>query len=930
MRQKLTILMTLVMMMLFPLTIAAENVGYAVFNSSDGTLTFKYGEKTAAGTNETVYDLKTGANAPEWSSKASSITKVIFDESFSDARPTSCYCWFYGCNNLTTIDGIKYLNTSEVTNICLMFSGCSKLTSLDLSGFNTANVEDMSMMFHNCSLLTSLNLSGFNTANVKDISYMFYGCSLLTSLDLSNFNTANVTNMSYMFSGCTGLTSLDVTSFRTPNVTNMSHMFSECSGLTSLDVTKFNTAKVTNMCLMFSECSGLTSLDVTKFNTANVNDMHQMFDGCSGLTSLDLTSFNTANVTLMVSMFDGCTQLTTIYVSDGFSTGKVNNSDDMFKGCTSLVGANPYESSKTDATYANYLTGYFTKLPAVGAGFAYAIFDSDSGTLTFKYGAAKPTGADALNTGIAYPDWNDNPITKVIFDYSFKNARPTSCYKWFCGYYSANLTTIEGIKYLNTSEVMNMNGMFNGCSNLTALDLSNFNTEKVTNMSYMFYNCSNLTSLDLTSFNTENVTDMYAMFENCSNLTALDLTGFNTANVTDISYMFYDCSKLTALTLTSFNTEKVTNMSNMFYDCSLLTALDLTNFNTENVTNMNSMFEDCSLLTSLDLTGFNTAKVTDMSGMFADCSQLATIYASDKFTTGSGTSSELMFTGCTKLVGAISYNSGKTDKTHANYTEGYFKTYYMVNRTKTELYGSDKYNISSLNFTDGDIVTNVPLNVSGGITYTRTMASQWGTLCLPFDVTYDSENGGYKLYSLTSATADALTFTEYENGTIAAGTPVAIKRVAEESQDVTISASDQEVKTTANANPTDESAWRLVGTFRTVDVPDDGYIISKDAFWNVGKLKEEGQNVKRVKVNPYRAYIMPAVENTSASYAARMLSIDFIDNDGETTSIENFDAAPDNSDSETYYDLNGQRITLLRKGVNIVKNGNKTRKVIIK
>ena len=128
----LTFLMTIVMMMLFPLTMAAEestepttSVGYVVFNSADGTLTFKYGVKPEAGADgETLYDLNEGTNAPGWYSKASSITKVVFDTSFKNAQPTTCKVWFYNFMMLTSIEGIENLNTSEVTVMREMFSCC--------------------------------------------------------------------------------------------------------------------------------------------------------------------------------------------------------------------------------------------------------------------------------------------------------------------------------------------------------------------------------------------------------------------------------------------------------------------------------------------------------------------------------------------------------------------------------------------------------------------------------------------------------------------------------------------------------------------------------------------------------------------------------------------------------------------------------------
>ena len=289
---------------------------------------------------------------------------------------------------------------------------------------------------------------------------------------------------------------------------------------------------------------------------------------------------------------------------------------------------------------------------------------------------------------------NYSSIKNIVFDESFKTYAPTSLSGFFYG--CETLETISGLEYLNTANVEFMDHMFNGCSALKSLDLTNFNTAKVTDMGNMFYGCSALTSLDLTNFNTANVEFMYYMFEGCSALKSLDLTNFNTAKVTDMSFMFNGCSALTSLDLTNFNTAKVVNMGNMFYGCSALTSLDLTNFNTANVTDMSfmfmgcsaltsldltnfntakvkfmdNMFNGCSALTSLDLTNFNTAKVVNMNNMFYGCSALTTIYASDKFVTDNVSNGSDMFTGCKSLK---DYSDSKTYHTYANCgPDGYF------------------------------------------------------------------------------------------------------------------------------------------------------------------------------------------------------------------------------------------------------------------
>ena len=360
---------------------------YAEFDGGTGTLTFRRGASKPEG----AYDLYAGIYYPGWwYDQRGKIKTVVFDASFANARPTSCYCWFSGCNNLTEIKGIEYLNTENVTNMGFMFNSCKVLTSLNLSNFNTEKVTDMQGMFKECSNLTSLDLSNFNTENVTDMNGIFYGCTKLESLDLSNFdtakvakmnymfnncyaltsldlrkfNTAKVTKMDYMFNGCSTLTSLDLSNFNTAKVTDMNYMFCNCNALTSLDITSFNTAEVTNMSNMFRLCYALTSLDLSNFNTVEVTNMSYMFKSCKALTSLDLTSFNTAKVENMTEMFNNCPALTTIYASDKFVTTKVSNGGNMFKDCKNLKGFIDYinNTDKTDHTYANYVDGYFTKL----------------------------------------------------------------------------------------------------------------------------------------------------------------------------------------------------------------------------------------------------------------------------------------------------------------------------------------------------------------------------------------------------------------------------------------------------------------------------------------------------------------------------------------------------------------------------------------
>ena len=268
-------------------------------------------------------------------SSFSNLTEIDGLTLLDTSNVTNMTQMFYGCSKLTSLD-VGGFNTAKVTNMSQMFDMCEKLTSLDVSGFDTSKVTNMWRMFNGCSSLTSLDVSGWKTSSVTKIRQLFSGCSSLTSVDVGGFDTAKVTDMGNMFNGCISLTSLDVGGFDTAKVTDMGGVFGGCTKLTSLDLSGWDTANVTTMAWLFWDCSSLTSLDVSNFDTSNVTDMGFMFDGCSKLTSLDLSNFNTSKVTDMGSMFDGCSKLTSLDLS-GWNTSKVTTMAYIFEDCSALT-----------------------------------------------------------------------------------------------------------------------------------------------------------------------------------------------------------------------------------------------------------------------------------------------------------------------------------------------------------------------------------------------------------------------------------------------------------------------------------------------------------------------------------------------------------------------------------------------------------------
>ena len=330
---------------------------------------------------------------------------------------------------------------------------------------------------------------------------------------------------------------------------------------------------------------------------------------------------------------------------------------------------------------------------------AYVVYKE--GTLRFCYDTLrdKVDGKTYdLNVGSYGPGWESHNymVSKVVFEYAFKEVKPTSMHHWFNG--CKLLTTIEGLYHLDTSEVTIMSDafrdcqklrtlslldfdtskveiltrMFDGCISLEILTMGDFNTSQVRDMEGMFANCKKLKRLDLSSFDTNKVQSMNKMFQYCSGLQSLDLSGFKTSALKNMAYMFQGCYNMKSLNMSSFNTSQVTDMSYLFDGCSALTSLYLSSFNTSNVGTMESMFGNCSALTGLDLSSFDTRNVYTFVTMFQKCSSLNTIYVGDGWNVSGANFSTSMFESCTSLAGeaGTTYDANHIDAGYAHVDGG--------------------------------------------------------------------------------------------------------------------------------------------------------------------------------------------------------------------------------------------------------------------
>lgn len=936
--QRRCALSLLLMLMLLQPAMAQKQtrIMYARLDRETQTLTLYYDTNFGKGNDQGI------SESPLWMQldERMKIKSVVFDESFKDARPTTCVSWFLWFEALTTIEHLDYLNTSEVEYMNSMFTKCTGLETLDLSSFNTekvknmyamfdgatnlrsiklpkgfigSSVTDLNGMFRGCASLTELDLSGSNAEKVKNMGSMFYGCVALSNLNLSGFKTGSLTDMQYLFSSCQSLESLDLSGFNTENVTSMVSMFSQCSSLRSLDLSSFNTSKVIGMNLMFYNCTNLESIDLSSFETENLQQMPHMFYSCTKLETLDLSSFATPNMTSMLSAFQNCKNLKTIYVTSAFTTDKGTEGRTAFAGCVNLPNYNP---DKTGVEMAH--TGEGGYLTAATA--SWVRWDAPTGTLSFHRGATKPAGDNILDLGYGNdPNWDTHAaeIKKVVFKAGFRDETHTTCSNWFNG--CTNLTSIEGIENLNTSNVKNMSGMFAKCSNLETLDLSHFNTENVTTMVQMFYGCTKLHNLNIDNFNTENVSYMNGMFEGCSGLDTLDLSHFNTRYVrkSGFNYMFNGCSSLSSLDVSNFTTDKPSMQ-------------------------LDGLFKGCSSLQTLDLSSFSTGGASSVTDMFDGCSALRTIYVSDLFKFNSVSSSN-MFRGCHSLKGAISFEPSKKDKTYANYKSGYLTK--KVGTNGNEIIGAtgSPLTIDALPLDDSKAYTLYEDCDVNNASYERQVKSEWATLCLPYTIHPSSEDNTCYFYTLKSVGTESVELVRVEEGVIDAGQPVVVrKKNAEQTSFCVVSGTaspDEKAKAVTepktgengqqNAASGEQNAEsgeqniasgpRLIGTFAPIELKDDCYFIAKDQFRLVRDYKPAA---KGVKIAAYRAYIQPDATQEGGS-AQLTIGVDESTNQVDAATLVDLL----NDTEAEYYDVQGRRIPQLQRGINIVKVGSKVMKV---
>ena len=859
---------------------AASNSKYiATYDSDTETLTFeKYEGESLPSDSESEW-VEDGKSVFEMfgSSYLRYIKHIVINESFKTFTPTTLSRFFAALSELETITGLEYLNTANVTDMSFLFDHCQKLTSLDLSNFNTAKVTNMNRMFSNCSNLKAIYASDkFKTAAVTKSENMFSYCNSLSG-DI-DWTSDKATDKTYAKTG--GGYFRDKAYDNRPYVKYADGTLTFRCGYKKIlgeneyelnsgeKLPKWNTHNTKISKVVFE----------ASFANARPTSCYAWFQNFIKLKQIEgIENLNTENVTNMSDMFYSCSGLISLDVTH-FNTANVTSMRGMFDGCSGLISLDVTNFNTANVTDMSYMFYGCNKLKEIYVSDKFVTDDVISSEYMFM-------GCSSLSGDI---DWKSVKVSNKTYaktdggyfrDKAYDN-RPwvkfaDGTLTFRCGY---KKTLGENEYELNSGE-----------------EKPAWETNKK-NISQVVFEAS---------FANARPTNCYAWFQNFENLKQIEgIENLNTANVTDMSYMFKNCSNLAELDVTHFNTAKVTAMTGMFSGCSNLTELDLTHFNTENVTNMWLMFYGCESLT--------------------------TIYVSDDFVITNITyKTYSLFYGCEKLKGAIDkYDNSKVDGTYANYKTGYFTK--LVGKNGDENIGAAGEPLATDNLVlddSKDFVAYEPFAAKAA-SYSRTInaGTKWATLCLPFEVSLENQN--FRAFKLLSA--DDVTGTvelEEIEGSIAAGTPVIIK-MKDGATKLSISEADKAIANEVKTAETADANYKLQGLYTqkmfSKDTDNNCYIVKGDKLMNPAKLLDK-TTTEHVGSKPFRAYM---VDNSSASApaaGARMFSISV---GGSTTAIEQLETTADSK--AEYYDLQGRRLQDLQKGVNIVKRGGKTMKVIIK
>lgn len=775
-----------------------------------------------------------------------------------------------------------------------MFASCHSLKKITLP-YSITSIELSA--FSNCSELEEI-IKFDNITKIR--SGAFYNCSKLKEFKLPKLQELE----SSTFEGCESLISLEIPE----GITTLPKAFAQgCSSLKNVVLPK-TLKEIENRALC--KCESLTSLEIPEgittlpaYFAAGCSSLKNItlpkslktiylgaFQECSSLERIDLP--NTLE-SIQDNVFTSCTSLKYFRLPEGIKNlgnSIISNTsleelhipffpsimgNYVFADCHIMhlysYREKPYRLNEYRFKNLNYSTCTLHVPKGSREAYAEAYYWRDFGTIVEMNEGEGGGGDDTPKTAFAVFDPSNGVLT-----FKYEASKPDGAYS------------------LNEDRTIPMWVTKHDVAIQKVIFDDSFAKARPTTCLCWFFGCTNLKNIEgINNLNTTEVTDMGAMFRNCSALTDLDVSGFDT--------------------------RKVTTMGTMFSGCSKLSTLDVSGFDTKNVTDMYCMFNKCSSLTTLNVSGFDTKNVTNMREMFSGCSKLATIYVSDKFVTTNVTEGKSMFNMCKALEGAVSYNGQQNDMAMANYHNGYFKTYYKIGNEIFPLCG-ETLSVDNLALTDSkDFVIYTPFETNA-VSYSSELneGTTWETLCLPFEVSLANKN--FRAFTLLSVKSDVVELQEIKD-CITAGTPVIIK-MNEGATSINITENNKMIVRERQDSMLVDNC-KLVGhyTHKTFGNDDNQcFVINGNKLVKATKMSAYTKSLD-YNSNGFRAY-MKVCTNTGTPADEYKIDIK------GSTAIELIKNTAEGKPE--YYDLEGHRLSNLKKGVNIVKRGNKTMKVIIR
>ena len=518
----------------------------------------------------------TNLSAKNWKNFPTSFTHV-FGRSVGGAA-TNIDVTGWDLTGVTSISGL--FCSSAIENIV----GINTWT-------NTDDLTDISQMFYGANI-TSVNLSGLDTSNVTNFSSMFSGCTKLESIDLSTFVfNCDMNGTGGMFSGTTSALQTIILPESFSNATNGSANSlsligywtkegetEEILGSNIISGGTYNAVEITDRAIAGYNAEAILYSDGTlvfcikpedpSAASATHGSVVAYWDvgtsnnpwvaNATQITKVDfqdrLTERTSAN-----QMFNGCTYLTTVLHPENFDTSKVMTMYEMFYNCKALSSINVSTWDTSNCSVFEFMFNSCTSLATVTGATNFITSEATNLWRMFQ-------NCSSLRT-IDVSGWN---VSNVIY--------MTGLFRG-----CSSLTTLD-VSNWNTVKLQRADQLFYGCSSLTTIDIADWDMTKVIDAGWMFWGCSSVTELDVSDWSLPNLKTtssngsvINSMFCGCSKITELDLSNWGLSGVTIADHMFNGCTSLERLDLSGFDMSSVTSTASMFYNTSALEWLKINN-----------------------------------------------------------------------------------------------------------------------------------------------------------------------------------------------------------------------------------------------------------------------------------------------------------------------------------------------------------------